>query len=85
MSQNIFSLEGVISWLEMQPGETEYDYLDYGDCLLAQYCRVRGSAYKTVSIGSGPTKNPKVLLERVAAREPWTYSAALTRARELVG
>ena len=34
--QDVFSLESLISWLEKQPGQTEYNYCNPMECLIAQ-------------------------------------------------
>lgn len=39
---DIFSLEGLIAWLEKQPARMEYCYLDNGDCLLGRYFTAMG-------------------------------------------
>lgn len=37
MSYNVLSKEGLIVWLERQPGDTSYDYQNLDDCLAARY------------------------------------------------
>ncbi len=89
MSQNIFSLEGLISWLEMQPPETKYDYADPRKCLLLQYFKVRGVQAKGVAMNywrdhADRKHDFPYEMKQVAENYPWTYAAALTCARELV-
>lgn len=79
----VFSLHGLIAWLEAQNPEKEYDYDDCnGNCLLSIYhyemgapSRVDGTHYKTC----GGYKNYFF----VAQTKPWTFGAALSRARKI--
>lgn len=86
---DVFSLDGLIAWLETQPPQKEYCYGDTGGCLLARYLRANG--FKRVSIGgwtwayttadgcrvdeSIPDK-----FDKIARSKPRTYGAALSRA-----
>ena len=88
MSQNIFSIEGLISWLEMQPGETEYDFSDVPNCLLSHYLLARtGSNMRAdwLAIHTKICGGSQDTYLAIASTLPHTYAAALTRARELVG
>lgn len=83
---DVFSLEGLIAWLEKQPAETTYNWLDMpcnGGCLIHRYL---------VAQGQSPTNDYGRFAEcaggrdadtKVAMREPYTYGAALERARAL--
>lgn len=89
MSQNIFSLEGLISWLETKPPETTYCYTDIGGCLVYQYFHARG--IPICSMGaldwSDTTGGQHLLppgLNAVAVGNPRTYGGALQRAREML-
>ncbi len=68
------SLAGLVTWLETQDPGRSYDWWDAGDCLGCRY------------IGVGRYTEIHDALDRVGAisvleEMPWTYSAALTRAR----
>ena len=92
MSIPTFSVEGLISWLERQPLETEYDFTDITDCLLCRYGRARGldvnsAGSNTISHRSGG----RIIVSTVfpddtciAGTRPYTYGAALARAKALV-
>lgn len=81
------SLDAFIAWLEKQPGETEYDWYNYHYCIVGRFvtsvrktlpfeervCRLGGPNYWSV----GPWRND------VGLPRPWTYAAALDRARKL--
>lgn len=87
---DVFSLEGLIQWLEMQPPETEYDFFDIWDCLLYRYARARGvkvhsAGSDNVAIDSLAEGYPRIKIcpKGIAGDYPWTYGAALERARRL--
>lgn len=86
---DVFSLAGLIAWLETMPGAARYDYEDCsGACLLAQYLQHHNEwpkydfckAYGHMADIGGAD----VLQNSVAAPKPWTYGAALARARAAV-
>ena len=81
-----FSLKSLIAWLEKQPADRAYEFYDCDACLIAEYLRaVKGwetpanhtSSYVTGFFGSMEEYHG------VAARWPWTFGAALERARAL--
>lgn len=74
------SLDAVISWLEQQPSDKIYCYMDLGKCLAAQYNASIGREYIVASAGCGRTLFDEEL-ERIAVSEPQTFGAALARAR----
>ena len=72
------SLEGMIEWLEKQPGKRTYNWLDCCDCLFLQYAMFSfGDRSKAVEwyCDSIP------LAWEIAMSKPWTISAALARAK----
>lgn len=87
------SLGALIAWLEKQPANVEYCYIDNGHCLLAQYFTFCG--FENVMVGGlgewscGPDRNFHKHESRqsppgfygVAAEKPHTFGAALKRAR----
>lgn len=79
------SLKGLIAWLEKQPPETEYNfYCKTGECLLDTY----------ISHVTGKPSRPDLLhydvcggmdnYYEIAQMMPWTYGAALERARAIL-
>lgn len=84
----VFSLEGLVQWLEGQEPETEYDFTNCrGKCLLDTYLHARGvkrtgrhySDMVAVTTGISNGQRIDVSLER-----PWTYGGALARARAIM-
>lgn len=90
------SLADMIAWLEMQPPEREYAWFDIEGCLVCAYFRARkvpSTAYKKQGVGWTlyreifPGKNEAEQLasyHRVGSTWPWTFGAALDRARVLL-
>ncbi len=86
---NTFSVTGLIAWLETQDPATEYPYSSNDDCLLCRYFRARGVSLGGLApMGSmtwgDATGNDHILppeLNRVSRGYPWTYGAALARAK----
>jgi hypothetical protein len=80
----VMSLAGLIAWLEQQPPETEYNWWNTNGCLVCNYLR----AVTGTKRPSGQFLFEKVFetpsdYGKVAGDEPWTYGAALERARAL--
>lgn len=73
------SVEGLIAWLETQPGETVYNFYYGCDCLNARYYKAHGLEYRVCD---------NLTLETIAAPsdagETATYAEALDYARSLV-
>lgn len=78
----IFSLDGLIAWLEKQPGEREYDFNNCsGECLIGRYLvAVTGCNTHVYTKVFGRNIDH---YRSVAYAQPWTYGAALARARAL--
>lgn len=85
-----FSLSSLIAWLEMQPADREYNFIDVTQCLLTQYFR---SHSKRVWITSNLSVHYKWWLFSwvkpipkkffcIALEHPQTFGAALERARK---
>lgn len=86
------SLDGLITWLEQQPPDRVYDYNHASSgvfqtgCLLYQYLDDIGYPVTKVYSECVDTRTSSVPLPRgmntVAAMKPWTFGAALERAKE---
>ena len=74
-----------IAWLETMPPNEQYEYLFAGICAVAQFLRFKGDSLKDqiVDFGSllrGPN-DPGYWLDRIVSQKPYTFGAALERAR----
>lgn len=87
---DVFSLESLIAWLEKQPANKAYDYENCeGKCLYGLYAASYGIAWK--ASGGAGAHYPGSSVERsrfcdlvyatTANPFPWTFGAALARAR----
>jgi hypothetical protein len=47
-NKDIFSVGSLTAWLETQPPEQKYDYMDNCNCLAAQYFRAMGKPTRNV-------------------------------------
>lgn len=83
-----YSLESLIAWLEKQPTEQKYCFMDNGGCLFFKYFSamgvpvysVGGDYYRTESGGDRHFFPDN--FSRIAAGEPHDIGAALSRARK---
>jgi len=89
---DVFSLEGLIAWLETQDPATRYDYGDVVLCALGQYTLaqggsiiggVRGYVIGEQSIPCTFSDGLPDRLWKTVSENPHTYGAALERARML--
>lgn len=91
---DVFSLQGLIAWLEKQPADRVYCYADTGHCLLAQYFVASGFGPE-VAVGAGNfservngrwgrCRHYSDALDDIAVKKPRTFGAALERARKAV-
>lgn len=82
------SLDNLITWLERQPADTTFDHLDIHGCLLARYFSdhygcpvlVGGIAYGR-EFQNEDIPLPKTFADVAFGTAPYTYAAALERAR----
>ena len=87
-THEVFTLDGLIAWLERQPGARRYNYCDTGGCLLYQYFTTRGvpivslNPYKW-AVPNGRHHDYPRARDVVAIGYPRTFRAALKRARLL--
>ena len=85
---DVFSLEGLAAWLEKQPAEKRYCYLNTGACLLHQYVAASGlpiqAMHSNCWISKDGTKHeyPREL-NSVAVQE-CTFGGALRRTRRML-
>ncbi len=94
----VHSLDSLIAWLERQPADYSYNYLDSRSCLLAQYYTemygesvqvgARGD-YRRASAGSYEV-SPESFWRAAAdigctSMKDWTFGGALKRAKALQG
>lgn len=76
------TLEAIVSWLEQQEPSASYDWDNCaGDCLLGRFVQASSQsdwakAYKQLVL-----QIPNV--QKIAIDPPWTFGAALERARRL--
>lgn len=90
---DVFSLEGLIAWLETQDAEVAYCYHDSGRCLHGRYLTAIGISFSGVGgdywRSHDGAKHPLpggdgTNYLHVASRLPYTFGAALERARDLL-
>lgn len=85
-----FTLPSLIGWLETMPADGEYNFYSCGGkCLLHQYSKGVGfnADYNTICAafyqGTGSWRGTSnSIAVTVAIKNPMTFGAALTRARE---
>lgn len=84
----VFSLRGLIAWLETQPPETQYCFSTSPACLLTRWHEALGYSYRdsycdgVYSTGIDPyDENGWAYKVACGSDHLWTYGAALTRAR----
>ena len=90
---DVFSLEGLLAWLQTKPPNDQYNYEDCcGGCLYGQYVIASGIPWKEVfgtaiydhkDAAALPFK--QFVYHKVAKAEPHTFGAALKRARKYAG
>lgn len=83
-----FELGTLIAWLEKQPADGAYDYRECDECMFWHYFKSHGLPLS--SVGPGYYRlSPNICqthdlpehFEDIAWQSPWTYGAALARAR----
>lgn len=85
---DVFSLEGLIAWLETQPPTISYDWNNCrGACLVGRYFVAMGVYNDPYRPSFGEMFYPRFPFKSygmVCMTKPWTYGAALSRARALL-
>lgn len=88
---DVFSLEGLIAWLERQPARASYEWRCGGNCLFARWgmaiTNLSGlDAYIAATNGLSDALGLPRDLEptNIACNHPSTFGAALSRARALL-
>ena|SRR6266568_4490020 len=84
---NPFTMEGLIAWLEKMSRAKRYDYLNSsGACLYGQYLAAHGVPWDesgATSFGDHQRADfCDLVYYHVALARPWTFGAALERARK---
>lgn len=87
---DVFTLEGLIEWLEKQPAGEGYNYSNCaGGCMYGLYTASRGIQWEKSGASTFDGSYPKerdvfcsLVYDRVAGLLPWTFGAALERARK---
>lgn len=75
-----FTLESLIAWLEKQPAAVTYNWHDCnGACLIGIYFAVHGHPWDARRYCNFTDFNTR---SDIAGTEPFTFGAALTRARK---
>lgn len=72
----VFSLKGLIAWLETQDPSTRYNFLDVRDCLITRYLESNGYEYTDYSLCLTGAIRIRIALGQ------GTYGKALARAKE---
>lgn len=84
-----FDGNAFLDWLGIQNPDQTYDYMNCHECLLAQYLHCRG--YPHASVDSEQAYLRRYMMgirplpaewNDIAQERPWTFGAALKRARE---
>jgi hypothetical protein len=72
----------LIAWLETMPPDKRYDFSNSLICATAQFLKSKGVPWldRIVRFG-GPGDSRGRWLFEIVGRRPWTYGAALERAR----
>lgn len=80
---DVFSRENFLGWLQMQPSEKEYEWIDCDVCLFGQYFAAHGRRYSDLT-----EEEWELFVDAVgsiAIFHPRTFGAALKRARAYQG
>jgi len=85
---DVFSLEGLIAWLEKQPADEVYDWYDIDGCVLCQYLQGAGgyaepAAYPGLTLSTIKNWGQQGYFE-ICGTAPFTFGAALVRARSIL-
>lgn len=71
------TLVAITEWLQAQPHDQEYIWQDPTECMVGHYLRDHGSSWGAVMYSDIPHYH------EIAAEKPWTFGAALERAKTL--
>jgi hypothetical protein len=88
---DVLSLEGLVAWLETKDPRARYDYdLCNGKCLYGQYMAHHEISWQKSGacgayLGGHDRRNfCNLVYQTVASELPWTFGAALKRARAVL-
>ena len=77
---DVFSVEGLLAWLDTQDPATKYDYDDCeGGCLIGTYLKSAGVHWSARAYAQFANMEARW---RIAGVHPWTYGAAAQRCRD---
>src|ERR1700676_290479 len=86
---DVFSLESLTAWLEKQPEDKTYNYMNCdGECLFGQYITTCGFDWRTEVKGSRCFNNPRLeefkrlVYYKITEPRPHAFGAALERPRK---
>jgi hypothetical protein len=71
------TIDALVKWLEAQRPDQEYMWQDPTYCLVGHYLRDHGSSWGSVAYSELPH------YDEIAGAKPWTYGAALERAKSV--
>lgn len=75
-----FDIRTLLAWLEKQPAKRRYDWGNCkGECLFGQYMAAHGIAWSDATY----LRLSRLVGIEIARETPWTFGAALERARAL--
>ena len=77
------TVSGVIAFLEQKPSGKAYDFHDCKRCAAAQFMKSIG--WSVPDHTTLMNTLPQIAYATIFANRPWTFGAALERARELLG
>lgn len=87
-----FDNQSLIDWLSVQDPAKSYDYMSCRECLIAQFLQCRGYVHASVDSEQAYLRRYMMGIRplplrwnSIAQRKPWTFGAALARAREALG
>ena len=78
---DVFSLESLIAWLEKMPADNAYNAANPRECLLGQWIMSAGVDDPTIT---SVTMGNRMPFNDIAVARPYTFGAALDRARALL-
>lgn len=78
------SLAGFVAWLELQDARRQYAYWRCNECAIGEYLSSIGTSYIDECGKGRPMIDNLCRWNAATAPTPWTFGAALARARKLL-